>query len=75
MRTTVARLLVSVSVLGLAACGPSGETVIVRPPLKGQAPELVKGLPASLGSEQTLSAEFLDKPADGTPSTPKPTGD
>lgn len=75
MLTTVARLLVSASVLALAACGPSGGTVNVRPPLTGQAPDLVKGLPKCLGSEQTLSEAFLDRPEAGTPPTEKPTGD
>ena len=73
MRTNVARLLLALSVLALSACGPSG--VIVRPPLKGQAPELVKGLPKSLGSEQTLSETFLLPEADGTPRMRNATGD
>lgn len=72
MRMNVARLLVSASVLALAACGPSGGTVNVRPPLTGQAPDLVKGLPKCLGSEQALSEMFLLPEESGTPPTPKP---
>lgn len=75
MLTTVARLLVSASVLALAACGPSGGTVNVRPPLTGQAPDLVKGLPKCLGAEQKLSAELLESVEPQTPPTAKPCED
>ena len=72
MRIQGVKLLLLASSLALSACGPSGGTVNVRPPLKGQAPDLVKGLPKCLGSEQMLSAEFLEPQAGGTPATVKP---
>lgn len=75
MRIQGVKLLLLASSLALSACGPSGGTVNVRPPLKGQAPDLVKGLPASLGTEQKQSAEFLVSPEPQTPPTRKPIAD
>ena len=74
MRMNVAGALALISLLALSACGKSGE-INVRKPMPGKAPNLLQGLPSSLQAEHTLSEEFLDKPAAGTPSTPKPSLD
>ena len=73
MRTNVGRGLLLVFALALSACVTSGKTAVeVRKPYPGKAPDLLQGLKPSLQAEQTLSDEFLAKPAAGTPTTKRP---
>ena len=69
MRSIAAALLLLASLMALPACGRSGATVNVRPPMPGQAPNLLEGIPTSIKAGQTLSDEFLDSAGDGTPTT------
>lgn len=75
MRTKLAALLLLGSLMALCGCGRSGATVNVRQPFPGQAPNLLQGIPPSLGAGQTLSAEFLEPRGDGTPPTGSRTPD
>lgn len=75
MRTTVVTLLALTLLLVLSGCGMSGETVNVRQPLPGKAPDLLLGIPSSIQAGQTLSAEFLGTDGSGTPPTDLPSDD
>ena len=75
MRSNVAALLLLVSAMALSACGRSGGTVNVRPPLPGKAPDLLVGIKPALQAGQTLSAEFVDSAGPGMPTTPSRSDD
>lgn len=68
MRTNVVKLLVVLWLLATAGCGRTGPRVRPDPP-RGTLPPLAKEIKPSLGAEQWLSDEFLEKPVSGTPTT------